>query len=167
MLATCDTWPTDDAVTLFRRTDRADGVGYKHPFLPQMTIAVEMYTSSPGTIRSVRWLRAQGDQPSGHVGKVYDEAGTVLASTGVSANLSCASGQWVSARLTRPLEITASKRYLIAVDGVGGFAGSWYFFSKPRRRGRIMVPYGGGLYAGPNQYPTLVENLMNYWVDGE
>lgn len=127
----------------------------------------QIFTSAPGIIRAVRFIKGVGERNFGHAGKIYDVNGALLATTYSAINDDCEGGKWVTLALQTPLVVESSTQYLVVIDSVNIMAASQQYFTVPLRRGRLMMPVGAGVFGNRNTIPTFVEAFYNYFVDGK
>ncbi len=133
----------------------SDGVGYE--------IGMKFRSSKVGKISAVRYWKAVNDTGT-HIGRIWDSAGTLLAS--VTFTGETASG-WQQQALALPLSILSNTTYIVSVNVINYFVFTSDGLSTSVVNGDLSSVADGSssLIGGPGTFPTYLAGTTNYFRD--
>lgn len=115
-----------------------------------------------GLILGIRYWKAPNENIV-HVGRVWNDSGTQLASVTFTSETN--SG-WQQQYLATPLVVTANTFYRVSVNCLNGFAHTPQGFAASLTKGNLFAPVNAGSYAnGAGNFPNLTFNNNNYYRD--
>lgn len=135
-------------------------------------IGVKFRSSIPGKITGIRFYKGASNASSGHIGRLYDAGGTLLASV-TFTNTNNANTGWVEAHFSSPVSIAANTTYIASYysPSPGWFAISPGFFNSSGVTNGNLTALQNGV-DGPNAvykygggFPDQNGGGSNYWVD--
>jgi hypothetical protein len=128
-------------------------------------------TDVDGQVTSLRFYKAPGS-PGPHVGHLWDDTGTLLATAAYTSET--ASG-WQQVKLATAVAVQKNRNYVVSYFCPAGVyaASGGYFKSGSTDRGQIHAPASSadgsirnGVYRyGPSAFPDGSYNGSNYWAD--
>lgn len=164
----CNTWPpVSVAQTIFTSSDRPtltnDGDGTPYSLGVIFTVDVA------GSITGFRYFKGTAETAATHTGKIYDwNTMALLATTGAFNDKSCGGGQWVSATLSTPLQVSPGVQYVAAIDSITSFGKSFDYLVSDKTNNDLTAQGYGALYGSAGFMPEeTFWATANYWVDGK
>lgn len=133
----------------------------------EVELGVVLWSDDDGIVEGVRFWKASLDTGV-HVGHLWRADGTLLA-TAKFVNES--SGGWQEARFVPEVPMHKGERLVASYHTATGFSYNENYYAAQVDAPPLHVPAGGGRYIfgplirGDAQFPTLVYNNSNYWVD--
>lgn len=135
-------------------------------------IGVKFRSTIAGSITGIRFYKGASNASTGHVGKLYDANGNLLASV-TFTNTNNANTGWVEAHFSTPVTIAANTTYVASYfsPSPGWFAISAGFFtSSGVTNGNLTALQTGtdgpnGVYKYGGGFPDGNGGNSNYWVD--
>ena len=135
-------------------------------------IGVKFRSTIPGSITGIRFYKGASNASIGHIGKLYDASGNILASV-TFTNTNNANTGWVEAHFNAPVNIAANTTYVASYfsPSPGWFAFSGSFFNSSGVMNANLTALQNGT-DGPNAvykygggFPDENGGGSNYWVD--
>lgn len=161
--AVCNSWPSVPWQTLFTPPELP-----AHDATDQALRAIGVVLSSPtgGTLRAIRFFKAQRENGDNLIGRVYDNQGTQVAQTTPFSHAACLDA-WVLVPLSQPLALPPNTSYTVVMDNVGHYVATDGYYASRVARGSLRVPANGGVIGPAGTRPTTVVQSRTYFVDGE
>lgn len=133
-----------------------------------LEIGVRFRSTTTGTITGIKFYKFSGNTGT-HVGNLYSNTGTLLATATFSAETP--SG-WQTVTFAAPVTINANTTYVASYHSAGGwYAASDNYFATAFTNGSLSALQDGfdgpnGVYKyGASGFPTNTYASANYWVD--
>jgi hypothetical protein len=138
-------------------------------------LGVKWTSSQPGEITKMRFYRALDETEDGgeffvHLGRIWDEAGNLLATVPFAGASGRTGEGWESVPLFQPLPIEAGKTYVASVNVLREYVATPAGLASPVTNGPLSSIADGsnGVYSvTPGRFPTESYNDTNYFVDVE
>jgi len=152
--------PTQTILALTQPTHvAADAASYE--------MGVKFVPAVNGHVTGVAFFRLAG-LPSSHVGKLWDNSGTLL---GTTPTLTAAQGSfvgWQALMFASPIAVTAGQTYTASVnqpaDGI--YPAASHVFDSPITNGNLTAPAGAGVFnVTLGSWPTTAFNNTSYFRD--
>ncbi len=134
-------------------------------------IGVKFRSTVAGYINGIRFYKGASNASTGHIGKLYNSAGTLLASV-TFTNTNTTNEGWVEATFSSPVSISANTTYIASYFSPPGwfsFTGG-VFSSSGVTNGPLTALQNGtdgpnGVYKYGGGFPDGNGGGSNYWVD--
>lgn len=129
-----------------------------------LELGVKIRVSQPAGLEAIRFHKDPAET-GGHVGRVWNSTGTLLASASFGSETG--SG-WQQASLSPPLQLTPGQTYVVSVGYNTAFGVTRDGLQSPAASGPLSSAADGhnGVYAdAAGTFPTHSWSSSNYWVD--
>lgn len=133
----------------------SDGIPYE--------LGMKFQSTKPGQITAIRYWQA-ASEVGVHVGKLWTESGTLLASVTFADETQFG---WQQAALSTPLNIAANTTYVVSVNANSFFSDTYDQLATPIVNNDLSSVADGnnGVYGSPDSFPINSYRNSNYFRD--